>query len=55
MVVGWKAGLEKQALLLNQKAPVFVVNLSAFRELAAQLPVWGEHNLSRTSFILEMA
>lgn len=31
MVVGWKAGLEKQALLLNQKAPVFVVNLKCLQ------------------------
>lgn len=51
--MGWKAGLQKQALFLDQKALIFMVKLSALRELAAAS--WGQHNLSSISFILETA
>lgn len=40
MVVGQKAGFEKQSLFLDWNTLVSVVILSPFREPSAQLPVW---------------
>lgn len=49
----WAGKLGCRSKLLDQKALMFMVKLSALRELAAAS--WGQHNLSSISFILETA